>query len=86
MMVKEYFVDEVPAEAVKKTVMGYVYAHQKRSLIARYKHRYVAVPVFLFMIFWSYMVFFASSPLDKEITQTQTAMQQLITMVDTEVF
>jgi hypothetical protein len=83
---KRYFVDDEPSDKVRKSIRSKVEGHSiKKSLFARFRYRYVAVPVFLFMIFWSYMVL-TPSPLDKEISQTQSAMNQLITLADTEVF
>lgn len=83
---KGYFVDDEPSEKVWQTIaVGMRSPIVRRSIIARFRYRYVAVPVFLFMIFWSYMMF-TPSALDKEISQTQSAMNQLITMADTEIF
>lgn len=83
---KGYFVDDEPSEKVRQTISSGMHSPiVRRSIIARFRYRYVAVPVFLFMIFWSYMVFVPST-LDKEISQTQSAMNQLITLADTEVF
>jgi len=83
---KGYFVDVEPSEKVRQTISAGTHSPIVRSsLFVRFRYRYVAVPVFLFMIFWSYILL-SPSPLDKEITQTQAAMNQLITMADTEVF
>jgi len=83
---KGYFVDDEPSENVWQTIsLGVHSPVVRRSIVARFRYRYVAVPVFLFMIFWLYMVFVPST-LDKEISQTQSAMNQLITLADTEVF
>jgi len=83
---KGYFVDDEPSEKVWQAIVSGMHAPViRRSLMTRFRYRYVAVPVFLFMIFWSYLVF-TPSALDKEVTQTQSAMNQLITLADTEVF
>ena len=49
---KGYFVDDEPSEKVRQTIVSGMHAPViRRSLMARFRYRYVAVPVFLFMIF-----------------------------------
>jgi|GEM_PF-6514736 len=53
LTIKEgYFVDDEPSENVWQTIsLGVHSPVVRRSIVARFRYRYVAVPVFLFMIF-----------------------------------
>ena len=91
---KEYFHDGNPEFFVKQRVMDYVKNDMKswnKNLILKYKklYKFAFIPVLmLFVSIWWYFVFNwnNSNSFDTQITDTQTAINELIAMNDYEIY
>lgn len=88
---KEFFFDGTPDAGVKVRIMDYIHSDSKRRnrIWFMKKHRFAFVWSTLslvWVIFGWYFLYQSINPsLDKQITQTQSAITELIAMNDAEI-